>query len=115
VFVDHGETACSIVAENVEALGLRSRAFVAREDVYRFLRSEGTTWPLVLADPPYGTGHPGRLLALVGERRSLAPGGRLVLEHEVREDPGEAVGGLRRLKHRVAGGTALSIYVWGDR
>jgi len=113
-FVERDRHALEVLSANLDALGLARRAAVVAGDVYAALDGGAESWPLVLADPPYGEGHPSRLLAFLGERTALAPGGRLAIEHSMREDAGDGSDGLRRVKERRVGDTSLSIYAWGN-
>jgi 16S rRNA G966 N2-methylase RsmD len=45
------------------------------------LNSDRSTYDLVFADPPFHLEGTGQLPALVRERKLLAPGGLLVIEH----------------------------------
>jgi 16S rRNA (guanine966-N2)-methyltransferase len=89
VFVDSGRDAARVIQANVAKLGLPG-AIVERREALVFLRdagARGTTYDLVLCDPPYGDwerleGDLGRLLPPV-----VAAGGALVVETEARTEP----------------------------
>lgn len=88
-FVESDGRTASVLAGNVEALGVGDRVEVVRRDVARFLDDrEGDDAPaegrfdLALADPPYGSGWPARL---AGRMRRAPFSGLLCVEH----GPGE--------------------------
>lgn len=110
-FVDLSSLAVRLVRANIAALDLGARAHVVRADAFSFAEralAAGQSWTLVLADPPYEEPRAAALL----ERCSglVAPGGRLALEHTVRDALPEAAGELALERHRPVGGTALTIY-----
>lgn len=91
-FVESDGRTASVLAENIEALGVEDRSEVVRRDVAAFLddgeAGEGPAagrFDLALADPPYGSGWPERL----AERMRRAPFAELLcVEHA----PGELDG-----------------------
>lgn len=87
-FVESDGRAAAVIAANVEALGVEGRAEIVRRRVGDFLggaaaEEEGSLrFDLALADPPYDSGWPARLV----ERMRRAPfAGLLCVEHA----PGE--------------------------
>lgn len=94
-FVEVDGRALATLRRNLEALGLASRAQVARRDVFRFLDEAGDRrWDVVLADPPYDRGDAARLRErFLGEPFADA----LWLEHaDARSELAESAGWTRR-------------------
>lgn len=108
VCVDSGKEAVEAIRKNVAALGLSERVDVRQGSVERALPAlPRDRFALVFIDPPYETG-PGGVLAAAGA--CLAPGGRVVAEHDAKLPPRDEVGPLRLLDRRTFGGTGISIY-----
>jgi 16S rRNA (guanine966-N2)-methyltransferase len=97
-----------LARSNVEELGLADRATVVRSDVPRWLsRCEPESADLVLCDPPYGLNErtSRRLEPLI--RRTLAAGGRAVIES--RKEDGTQLG-LPVVVERAYGDTLIRVY-----
>jgi 16S rRNA (guanine966-N2)-methyltransferase len=89
VFVESGHAAARVIQSNLLKLGLTG-AVVQKRDALAFLREEGgrgTTYDLVLCDPPYGEWE--RLEPGLAELlpRVLAKDGVLVVETDARTEP----------------------------
>ena len=96
---------------NAEACGLAARVELLRRRVEDALPGlPAGAFDLVFLDPPYAEGPEGALASLV---RVLAPGARVVAEHDDRHPPPERLPGLRRVDRRRYGGTGVSIYQAG--
>ncbi len=110
-FVELDRRAVQALRDNVRSLGLDERAAIAVADVYSYLRgARERSWSLILADPPYGAESARTILAAVDAARCVAPGGRVVIEHDIDGDPGDRVGMLARTRRRPVGRTVVSIY-----
>jgi 16S rRNA (guanine966-N2)-methyltransferase len=90
VFVEEARGALQALRANVEALGAGEEARVVASDVHRWLATQSVgAFDLALADPPYGTDHPHRLV----ERWLAHPFAReLWIEHRT----GETLPGIPR-------------------
>jgi 16S rRNA (guanine(966)-N(2))-methyltransferase RsmD len=106
--VDADREAVEVIRRNAESLGLGGRVDVRRGRVEQVLPGlPRDAFALVFLDPPYSEG-PDAALPLAGA--CLAPGGRVVAEHDARRPPPDAAGPLRLLDRRSFGGTGVSIY-----
>jgi 16S rRNA (guanine966-N2)-methyltransferase len=86
-FVDDTQSSIDTLKKNLDALAVLDRARIVRDDALRFVRRlarMGECFDLVLADPPYASDQPERLLREPATRALLAGGGTLVLEFERR-------------------------------
>ena len=110
VFVDSGRAACAALRENLSLLGLESRATVIASDAIAAARKPpATPWQLVFVDPPYASDLAARaVLALPSA--SLAPGAVIVIEHDRRNAPPDALGSLLRTDERRYGDTHISLF-----
>jgi 16S rRNA (guanine(966)-N(2))-methyltransferase RsmD len=109
VCVEADREAAEVIRRNAEACGFAGRVEVRRGRVEEVLpRLPRGAFALAFVDPPYAEG-PEAALALLGG--VLAPGGRVVAEHDARRPPADRVGALALADRRAYGGTGISIYV----
>jgi 16S rRNA (guanine966-N2)-methyltransferase len=64
----------------------------------------------VFIDPPYAAGEVEPVLALLSGSNVLASGAVIIVEHDKRHVPPDAVGTLRLTDRRFYGDTGLSFY-----
>jgi 16S rRNA (guanine966-N2)-methyltransferase len=110
-FVDAGKPALLAIRDNLRELGLESRATVIPGDAVATAarHAPATPWRLVFVDPPYRSDLATRaVLALPCER--LAADAVIVIEHDRRGAPPEALGSLIRTDERRYGDTLISFY-----
>ena len=116
-FVEAGRDVMPTLVENVRHLGFGPRATTLLKSVERavpLLGSSGARFDLVFADPPYAQHALTGLLEQLDAQGLVAPGGRVVLEHDKRELLPERVGGLVRDDERRFGDTQVSFYGRSD-
>ncbi len=112
-FVDSARAAVAILQQNVTALGVAERCAISTGDAIRAgseLRPpRGSTWRWVFIDPPYRSDLAVRaaqaLPAEVLDARTI-----VVIEHDRRNAPPEALGTLLRTDLRRYGDTLISLY-----
>jgi len=113
-FVDSGKPALAAIRGNLADLGLAERATIVGGDAVAFARRplapDAPPWQLVLIDPPYASDLAVRS-ALALPRDSLADDAMILIEHDRRNAPPEALGSLLRTDERRYGDTLLSFYV----
>lgn len=109
-FVDTGKTALAAIRGNLRELGLEARATVLAVDAVAAARlPPPAPWGLVFVDPPYASDLAQRaVLALPAAH--LAPGARVVIEHDRRGTPPDALGSLLRTDQRRYGDTMVSFF-----
>ncbi|MBL9015307.1 MAG: 16S rRNA (guanine(966)-N(2))-methyltransferase RsmD [Myxococcales bacterium] len=110
-FVDAGKPALMAVRANLAQLGIADRATVIAADA---VATAGRLvpdhpWRVVFVDPPYASELAQRaVLALpLGH---LAPGAVIVIEHDRRNAPPDALGSLLRTDQRRYGDTMISFF-----
>jgi 16S rRNA (guanine966-N2)-methyltransferase len=108
VLVDDAESAVRCARENAAALGVADRAAVQRGELPRALARVTGAFDLVFLDPPYAAGLAERTLAALPPH--LAPGARVVVEHDRRSAPADEIGPLARTGRRRYGDTEVSFY-----
>ena len=84
------------------------------ERALRLLGHRGERFDVVFADPPYGEGAVDASLRLVRSLGLLAPGGRVVVQHSVRDELPARREGYRVEDSRRYGDTALSFLTLPD-
>jgi 16S rRNA (guanine966-N2)-methyltransferase len=111
VLVDRGGPAIRMARENARLLGFEAATRLVQAEVLAALpRLEGP-FHWIFLDPPYAGGEADRALAALGAAEGLlAPGARVIVEHDRRHAPLEQPGGLRRTDLRRWGDTEVSFY-----
>ncbi len=108
VAVERDRRVAEVLRRNAEACGFADRVEVRVEPVEAALgRLPPSTFALVFVDPPYADGPDAALERLAP---LLAPGARVVAEHDARRPPAERSGALVRIDQRTYGTTGISIY-----
>ena len=108
VCVESDRQAAEVIRRNAAACGLADRVEVRREAVEGSLaRLPRAAFQLVFVDPPYALGPGAALQALPPV---LAPGARVVAEHDRRRPPADRHGPLVLADRRAYGSTGISIY-----
>ncbi len=108
VAVERDRRVAEVLRRNAEACGFADRVEVRVEPVEAALgRLPPSTFALVFVDPPYAEGPDAALARLAP---LLAPGARVVAEHDARRPPAERNGALLRIDQRTYGTTGISIY-----
>ncbi len=109
-FVDAGRPALAAIRANLRALGLEDRAAVLAMDApAAAAQPPAAPWALVFVDPPYASDL-ARRAVLALPPGSLAPGARIVIEHDRRGTPPEQLGSLLRTDQRRYGDTMVSFF-----
>ena len=112
------------IRTNARTAGFESRLQVRAQDVFvalHQLAADGTTFELILADPPYGEKNIGRRSDSFAQQllddphlpKLLAPGGRFVLGHTKR-DSLEIVGPWRETRMLKHGDTVMRFFEIAD-
>ena len=109
-FIDSAKPALLAIRGNLADLALTDRATVLAGDAVKLVAlPPAQPFGLVLVDPPYRTDLATRaVLAL--PRASLADSARVVIEHDRRNAPPDALGSLLRTDERRYGDTVVSFY-----
>ena len=111
VLVDAAGEAAELCRKNAVALGFEGQATVLRltaGGAVELLERQGRHFALAFADPPYAARAGSWLVGAVAPL--LDEGGRLVVEHDRREELPEASATLFRVDQRRFGDTVLSFY-----
>lgn len=112
-FVEQSAPALRLIAENLAALGAGAGADVRRDEATRSIGAmtrAGERFDLILADPPYGQGMAAEVVRRIDRSDLLAAGGRLVVEHDRREELPAGEKNVRHEDDRRFGDTILTYY-----
>lgn len=110
-FVDSGKLALAAIRGNLADLGLADRATVLAMDAVAACGKHRppAPWRLVFVDPPYRSDLAVRAVTALPSE-SLASDAVIVIEHDRRNAPPDAVGSLLRTDQRRYGDTLVSFY-----
>lgn len=110
-FVDSGRAALAVVRQNLRELGISDdRVTVLQLDaVTAAARPPAAPYRFVFVDPPYASDLATRSVQAI-PTASLAPGAVVVIEHDRRGVPPDALGSLVRTDQRRYGDTMLSFF-----
>jgi 16S rRNA (guanine966-N2)-methyltransferase len=113
-FVERDQRALAALHRNLRDLSLVPRSRVLGTEVLAALRhlgAEPARFGWVFLDPPYAAGVVEPVLdVLAGGNSVLASGAVIIVEHDKRHVPSEAVGGLHLTDRRFYGDTGVSFY-----
>jgi len=112
-FVDAAPPALAAVRANLAMLGLAERATVLVGDAAALAARHvpAVPWQIVFADPPYARAAELAARAVLAlPRTSLAPAPVIVIEHDRRNAPPDALGNLLRTDQRRYGDTLVSFF-----
>ena len=109
-FVDHQDTACKLIAENLKRTKLDSCAKIIRADYLDYLKHASEQFDIVLLDPPYAEVFLENALNRLAEIDILQSGGIIVTERPVEKELSLELAGFCRSKDYKYGKTLLTIY-----
>ena len=114
MFIEKRRAAVALIRKNLAYLGIEQDAEVLPTDAVKglaWLANEGVRADFIFLDPPYAdVTEYARVLDLLGKLSLLAPGGRVIVEHEKRRMPAENIGNLTRIRTVEQGDGVLSFY-----
>jgi 16S rRNA (guanine966-N2)-methyltransferase len=109
-FVDAGKPALTALRTNLANLELAERATIVAGDAVAFAgRPAAAPWQLVFVDPPYASDLAVRAVAAIPPA-NLATDAVVVIEHDRRHVPPDAIGAVTRTDERRYGDTLISFY-----
>ena len=110
VFVDHQESACKIIRENIGKTKFTDKAKVIRSDYLTFLKTCTDKFDVILLDPPYIEVFLENSLNLITEIDILQSDGIIVTERPVEKSLSLEFSGYSRSRDYKYGNTLLTIY-----
>jgi 16S rRNA (guanine966-N2)-methyltransferase len=119
-FVEQSAGVVRVIQDNLRVTGFAGRSHVYKMTVERFLSTVagnggatgGVEYDIIALDPPYADAGIERTLESVATRPVLAADGLVVIGHATQVKLADEYGDgrIRRVRHRVMGGSAFSIY-----
>jgi len=106
-FIEKDRVAQKVIASNIRALGLEKQTRLVAASVASWTETtDGQTFDLIFADPPY---HDMQLAAVARLTKYLKPNGLMILSHPGRESA-PTVNGVVVVDNRSYGDAALAFY-----
>jgi 16S rRNA (guanine(966)-N(2))-methyltransferase RsmD len=112
-FVERDGRALQALHRNLRELGVAGRARVlgtAAQAALRQLSEEGARFDWIFIDPPYAAGVVASILETIAGGNLLAGGGVIIVEHDKRHIPPDAVASIHLTDRRFYGDTGVSFY-----
>jgi len=109
VLIEKEARACGVIHGNVADLGFEGRCQVIRDDLPGALSRLRRKFDLVFSDPPYALRAAQAVLDGLSTNDLLAPGARVVLEMDKREETPSCPAGLRIADDRRYGDTRVLV------
>jgi len=106
-FVDIDKRCARTIRENLTRLGFAEKGRVVKDDAPRFVSTTTETFDLIFLSPPYRDGPQIHLLKSLA--KLLNPRGVIIFDHAKRTSIPEDLEGLKVIKKRNYGATAVSL------
>jgi 16S rRNA (guanine966-N2)-methyltransferase len=112
-FIERDGRALQALHRNLRELGFASKARVLGTEAHAALRQlshDGQHFGWVFIDPPYAAGVVASVLEILAGGNVVASGGVIIVEHDKRNVPPDAVAAVRLIDRRFYGDTGVSFY-----
>ena len=110
VFVDHANTACNLIRENLKRTSLTDQAKVVCADYASYLKSCTEKYDFIFLDPPYAEDFLENSLKIITEIDILQSGGIIVTERPLGKALDAEFSGYTRSRDYKYGQTLLSLF-----
>ncbi len=113
VFVDFNSNALKILKSNLEKINLNSNFEIFNNDAFQaidILSSRGKIFDIIFLDPPYEMKDTLELIETIFDREIIANYGKIIVEHDKRNEMPEKIRGFHKSKQKKYGNTMLTIY-----
>jgi 16S rRNA (guanine966-N2)-methyltransferase len=112
VFADVDGQALKQLKYFLEKLDVLSQAELVKRDAIKVVKHMvSESFDVIVMDPPYHADAEEKTLEAIDKYRVLKPDGMCIVEHYSDYEMPENVGKLKKVKLRVYGDTALSVYI----
>ena len=111
-FIDKSRHACSVIEDNLAALGIDEMVILNRDAMaaLRRLGDNELQFDVIFLDPPYASEIYEKVMETLGSTSLVADGGIVVVEHRAKLPPQKEYGELRMYRHLKQGESALAFY-----
>ncbi len=113
VFIDSSGDACRLIKKNCEMCHMMDKSTVIQYDLLKGtfpLKVMERNFDMIFMDPPYERGVPAKILVIPDLNNCLAPGGRIILEHSIKEKIPENLSDLDIYDQRKYGKTLITFF-----
>lgn len=107
-FIDKNREAIALVTQNIERLNLAEKSVCVNEPAESFIAKTDEKFDIILLDPPYFDDNAYKILENL--KKVLNSGAIVVAEHAKVVDLPDKIGDLYRIKHKIYGTVAVSVY-----
>jgi 16S rRNA (guanine966-N2)-methyltransferase len=116
VGIEQSNRACGVIQQNWLKLASAEQLFeILRGDVVAKLKQlDGQTFDRIYFDPPYASSLYQPVLAAIAQHQLLSETGEMAVEHDPQRSEMGVVPGLRVVRSRIYGNTALTFYQRSD-
>lgn len=101
-----------IIKKNKQLLGIGAELDCVQKDVFRFLKTAHTNYPIILVDPPFTQKIANDVLVALSESSCLGPDTEVFIESSAKESVAENYPHLQRVLHKSYGDKFLSQYIF---
>lgn len=110
-FVDQSNDSIGLIRKNVATCKAEGYSKILQGDFVRALSRIREKVDVFIIDPPYGEGTEIRAMEKIAELDLLADEGKIVVEHQKRDELPEEIAGFTKVKEKKYGRVVLSIYM----
>ena len=115
VYFDKSRESLKLVRANVEKARAGEAVTLIHTDAVNglaMMEQQGKQFDVIFSDPPYDKGLNQKVVEALEKWPVLKPGGLLVLEHSLGEDPGSYLPEGTEFRQEKYGDTKISLIVW---
>lgn len=115
VYFDKSRESLKLVRANVEEARAGEAVTLIHTDAVNglaMMEQQGKQFDVIFSDPPYDKGLNQKVVEALEKWPVLKPGGLLVLEHSLGEDPGSYLPEGTEFRQEKYGDTKISLIVW---
>jgi 16S rRNA (guanine966-N2)-methyltransferase len=114
-FLDYSVDSLKLVKSNIEKARATKECQTMKGDTPELLvrlSRQGQLFNIIFSDPPYNKGLNEKLVQTLLKHPLLAPGGLLVLEHSLEEEPRDYLSADFNVRTEKYGDTKISLILW---
>jgi 16S rRNA (guanine966-N2)-methyltransferase len=118
VFIDSNAKSIKVLKGNLERLNIKDNVEVFNTDystAISKLHKYGREFDIIFADPPYSVGLAQDALKEIEKHNILAQTGRVIVEHDTKDEMPASVGRLNLYRSKQYGNTTLSFYNYSEQ
>ncbi len=113
VFIDSSRDACRLIKKNCEICHMTDKSTILEYDILSEAfptKIMDRNFDMIFMDPPYERGIPAKILVIPYLHKCLAPEGRIIFEHSIKEKIPENLSNLDIQDQRKYGKTLITFF-----